>query len=116
MTASPDMAAGYDDALALNHIHALLASPDAPRDIAGILASAGRPPWPSRIITAAVEDDAHGMPIARIDTDGTPVFIQPNGPGLLIRVTPRDQVDADALETSAAGTVIRHPGPPRGRP
>ena len=109
MTASPEMAAGDNDTLTPNDIHALPASParpapdDALRHVAGILARTGRPPWPSRIITAAVEDDA------RIDANGTQAFIHPNGPGLLIR-------DAGAPEISIAGTVIRHPGPPWGQP
>lgn len=103
-------AAGYDDTQALNDIHALLANParpaphDALRDLASILARIGRASWPSGMITAVVGDDAHGMPVARIDADMTQVFIHPNGPGLLIHLAPRDQVDADAPEISVAGT------------
>ena len=118
MTASPGMAAGHDDTQALNDIHAMLTSPARPapggalRNIASILARPGRPPWPSRIIIAFAGDDAHGMPAARIDPDRTQVLIMPNGPGLLIHLTPRDQVDAEALKISLAGPVILQP--PRG--
>ena len=119
MTASRTTVTGYDDTQALNDIHARPTPPArpapaaAPRDIASILACPSRPPWPSRITAAA--DDAHGAP-AGIGADAARAFIHPNGPAILIRFTPRDQVCAEAPVISVAGTVTRQPRPPRARP
>jgi hypothetical protein len=121
MTASPGPAAGYGDTLALTDIHALRSSParpgpdDAPRDVATVLVRASRPPWPSRIITAAAGDDARGMPVARVDADRAQVFVSPNGPGPLVQLSPLGQAGAEAPEMTAAGTLLRQPEPPRGR-
>ena len=105
----------YDDTLALNDIHAVLTSPsltdavdDALHAIAEILARSGRSPYPSRIITATVEDGPHGIPVACIDSEGTIVTVgqDPNGPGIRIDITPRDPADEAALVIAVGDKVI----------
>jgi len=111
----------YSDTDALNDIHALLTSPTAPadalQDVAAILARAGRPLFPSRVITATVTGDPHGMPIARVEAEGTTIDVSQakNDSGLRIHIAPRDGAEEAALTISVAGTVIRHPrlGTPR---
>ena len=93
------------DTLALNDIHAILTTPappppaDALQDITAVLARTGRLLFPSRLITAATGPDPHGLPVARIDAEGTTITIGqvPNAPGLQITITPRDKADEDAL-------------------
>jgi hypothetical protein len=112
----------YSDTDALNDIHALLTSPAAPadvlQDVAAILARAGRPLFPSRVITATVADDPHGMPVARIEAEGTTIAISQakNDSGLCIHIAPRDAAEEAALTIAVAGTVIRHPRPGPRRP
>lgn len=105
----------YDDTLAMNDVHALLTSPSLTEDarnalqaIAEILARTGRSPYPSRIITATVEDSQHGMPVACIDSEGTIVTIgqDPGGPGIRIDITPRDPADEAALVIAVGDKVI----------
>jgi hypothetical protein len=112
-----DRATPYDDTLALNDIHAVLTSPsladsveDALQAIAEILARTGRSPYPSRIITATVEDGPHGIPVACIDSEGTIVTVgqDPNGPGIRIDVAPRDPADEAALVIAVGDKVIHH--------
>jgi hypothetical protein len=99
----------------MNDIHALLTSPSLAEGagntlqaIAEILARTGRSPYPSRIITATVDDDPHGMPVACIDAEGTAVTIgqDPGGPGIRIDVTPRDSDDETALVIAVGDKVI----------
>jgi hypothetical protein len=104
------------DTLALNDIHAVLTSPtltgspgDALQAIADILARTGRSPYPSRIITATVEDGPHGIPVACIDAEGTIVTVgqDPSGPGIRIDVSPRDPIDEASLVIAIGDKVIR---------
>jgi hypothetical protein len=111
-----DRAAQHDDTLAMNDIHAVLTSPSLADDGVGsalqaimeILARTGRSPYPSRIITATVEDGPHGIPVACIDAEGTIVTIgqDPAGPGIRIDVTPRDSDDEAALVIAIGGRLI----------
>jgi hypothetical protein len=107
----------YSDTGALNDIHALLTSPLAPADVladvAAILSRAGRPLVPPRVITATVADDPRGMPVARIEAEGTTICISQaqNDSGLSIHITPRNAADEAALTIAVAGTVIRRPRP-----
>lgn len=120
MTASLTTATGYDDTQAPNDIHARLTRParpapaGAPRDTASTLACPDRLWWPSRI-AAAIDDEAHGVQ-AGIGADAASAFIHPNGPAILIRVAPRDQLCAEAPVISVAGSVTRQPRPPTARP
>ena len=106
----------YNDTLALNDIHAVLTSPsltdaveEALQAITEILARTGRSPYPSRIITATVEDSPHGIPVACIDSEGTIVTVgqDPNGPGIRIDVVPRDPIDEAALVIAIGDKIIR---------
>jgi hypothetical protein len=107
-----------DDTLAMNDIHAVLTSPsltgdagDALQAIADILARTGRSPYPSRIITATVEDGPHGIPVACIDAEVTIVTVgqDPGGPGIRIDVAPRDPADEAALVIAVGDRVIHRP-------
>ena len=115
---STGRATPYDETLALNDIHAVLTSPglaegigEAVQAIAEILARTGRSPYPSRMITATVEDGPHGMPLASVDSEGTIVTVaqDPNGPGIRIDVTPRDPADEAALVIAVGDKVIHRP-------
>lgn len=107
----------YSDTDALNDIHALLTSPVAPdgvlQDLATILARTGRPLSPSRVITATVEDDPHGMPVARVEAEGTTICISQaqNDSGLRVHISPRDAAEEAYLTITLAGKTIRHPRP-----
>ena len=110
-----DEAATYDDTLALNDIHAVLTSPglagstgETLAAIAEILTRTGRSPYPSRVITATVEDGEHGIPVACIDAEGTTVTIgqNPAGPGIRTDVTPRDSDDEAALIIAIGDRLI----------
>jgi hypothetical protein len=110
----------YDDTLALNDIHAVLTSPsltdavdDALHAIAEILARTGRSPYPSRIITATVEDGPLGIPVACIDSEGTIVTVcqDPNGPGIRIDITPRDPADEAAVVIAVGDKVVHRANP-----
>ncbi len=111
---APCPSAGYGDTAALNDIHAVLTTPspltaeDALQAVAGFVARTGRPMFPSRVITAVMEDDPFGMPVARIDAEGTTILITPalNATGLLIHVTPRDQAEEDALVIDVNGKTV----------
>ena len=111
---------GYDDTLAMNDIHAVLTSPslteaagDALQAIAEILARTGRSPYPSRIITATVEDGPYGIPVACVESEGTVVTVgqDPNGPGIRIDATPRDADDKAALVIVVSDRVVNRAGP-----
>jgi hypothetical protein len=104
-----------DDTLALNDIHAVLTSPsltgspaDALQAVADIVARTGRSPYPSRIITATIEDGPHGIPVACIDAEATIVTVgpDPGGPGIRIDIAPRDPADEAALVIAVGDTVI----------
>ena len=111
-----DRAAQHDDTLAMNDIHAVLTSPSLADDGAGsalqaiaeILARTGRSPYPSRIITATVEDGPHGIPLACVDAEGTIVTVgqDPSGPGIRIDIAPRDPADEAALVIAVGDKVI----------
>jgi hypothetical protein len=110
----------YEDTLAMNDIHAVLTSPsltgaaeDALQAIAEILARTGRSPYPSRIITATVEDGPNGIPVACVDSEGTVVTVgpDPNGPGIRIDVSPRDPADEAALVIIVGDKVIHRARP-----
>ena len=111
-----DRAAQHDDTLAMNDIHAILTSPSLADDGAGsalqaiaeILARTGRSPYPSRVITASVEDGPCGIPVACVDAEGTIVTVgqDPNGPGIRIDVAPRDAADEAALVIAVGDKVI----------
>ena len=116
-----DRAAQHDDTLAMNDIHAVLTSPSLADDgadsaleaIAEILARTGRSPYPSRIITATVEDGPHGIPVACIDAEGTIVTVGPDpaGPGIRIDITPRDPADEAALVIAVGDRIIHRTRP-----
>jgi hypothetical protein len=115
----------YDDTLALNDIHAVLTSPtlaegagNALQAIAEILTRTGRSPYPSRIITATIEDGPHGVPAACIDAEGTIVTVgqDSGGPGIRIDVTPRDPADDAALVIAVGDRVIHRARPTGLRP
>jgi hypothetical protein len=111
-----DRAAQHDDTLAMNDIHAVLTSPSLADDgpdsalqaIAEILTRTGRSPYPSRIITATVEDGPHGIPLACVDAEGTIVTVgqDPSGPGIRIDIAPRDPADEAALVIAIGPKVI----------
>jgi hypothetical protein len=110
-----DLATRHSDTLALDDIHAVLTSPsltgspgEALQAIADILTRTGRSPYPSRIITATVEDGPHGIPVACIDAEGTIVTVgpDPSGPGIRIDVAPRDPADEASLVIVVGDTVI----------
>jgi hypothetical protein len=115
-----DRAAQHDDTLAMNDIHAVLTSPsltgdsgDALQAIADILARTGRSPYPSRIITATVEDGPHGIPLACVDAEGTIVTVSqdPAGPGIRIDIAPRDPADEAALVIAVSDRIIHRTRP-----
>jgi len=110
----------YNDTLALNDIHAVLTSPsltdaveEALQAITEILARTGRSPYPSRIITATVEDGPYGIPVACVESEGTVVTVgqDPNGPGIRIDATPRDADDKAALVIVVSDRVVNRAGP-----
>ena len=116
-----DRAAQHDDTLAMNDIHAILTSPSLADDGAGsalqaiaeILARTGRSPYPSRVITASVEDGPHSIPVACIDAEGTVVTVgqDPVGPGIRIDVAPRDPADEAALVIAVGDRIIHRSRP-----
>jgi len=108
-------ASRYDDTLALNDIHAVITSPtltdaamDALQAITQIVVRTGRNPYPSRIMSATVEDGPHGIPVACIDAEGTIITIgqDPAGPGIRIDVTPRDPADEAALVIAVSDRIV----------
>jgi hypothetical protein len=115
-----DPAASNGDTLALNDIHAVVTSPalagnagETLAAIAEILARTGRSPYPSRAIAATVEDGQHGVPVARIDAEGTIVTIGPDpaGPGIRIDITPGDPADEAALVIAIGDRLIHRARP-----
>jgi len=115
-----DPAASNGDTLALNDIHAVVTSPalagnagETLAAIAEILARTGRSPYPSRVITATVEDGPHGIPVAFTDAEGTIITIgqDPAGPGIRIDIAPRDPADEAALVIAVGDHVIHRPRP-----
>jgi hypothetical protein len=98
----PGLTARYGDTQAMNDIHALLtgvarlAGAEAAACVAEIVARTGRRLDPARLISAEVTSDRHGMPVARVDADGTVILVGQNlcGPGALVRVTTRNAAEA----------------------
>jgi hypothetical protein len=115
-----DRATRYDDTLALDDIHAVLTSPslkgasdEALQAVTDILVRTGRSPYPSRIITATVEDGPHGIPVACVESEGTVVTVgqDPSSPGIRIDVAPRDADDEAALVIVVGDRVIHRSRP-----
>jgi hypothetical protein len=109
----PGLAARYGDTQAMNDIHALLTgaalltADEAAACVAEIVARTGRCLDRARAVTAEVTGDRHGMPVARVDADGTVVLVgqDPDGPGALIQVTTRDPAEAAGLVITVDGLV-----------
>ena len=102
----------------MNDIHALLTGPggltagEVAASVAEIGARTRRPLARTRMITAEVTEDRHGMPAAQVNTDGTVVAVRQHGPGLLIQVTTRDAAEAAVLVVTVDGRIAgRSPGP-----
>lgn len=90
--ARPVATPGYTDTAALNDIRAILCrrggwDPDTLQDVAQILARSGRPVVPIRDIEAAVEQTPAGLPVARVNADGTTVEVyQDRSGGLVVEI------------------------------
>jgi hypothetical protein len=109
----PGMRGGYTDTAAMNDIHAVVtsragAATAALECIAEILVRSGRLIAPARHITATVDDDEHGLPIARIDGDGTYVTIGQDqaGPGLRIQIRTCNDDERAALVVELNGVIL----------
>lgn len=112
----PGLAARYGDAQAMNDIHALLtgATPLTADEVAAcvaeIVARTGRRLDRARTITAEVTRGRRGMPVARVDADGTVVLVgqDPDGSGVLLQVTTRAPAEAAGLVIAVDGRVVSH--------
>ena len=109
----PGMCGVYTDTAAMNDIHAVItsragAATAALECIAEILVRSGRLMAPARHITATVDDDEHGLPVARIDGDGTYVTMgqDPGGPGLRIQIRTFNDDERTALVIELDGVVL----------
>jgi len=117
-------AARYGDTQAVNDIHALLTTPagltadEVAAAVSDIIARTGRSLARARMILAEVAEDTYGMPVARVDADGTVTLVSqdPHGPGVLIRVTTSDAAEAAGLVITVDGRpVSRSPARARAR-
>jgi hypothetical protein len=110
----PGLRARYGDTQAMNDIHALLTGTvrltgdEAAACVTEIVARTGRRLDPARAVTAEVTSDRHGMPVARVDADGTVVLVgqDPDGPGALVQVTTRDPAEAAGLVITVDGRPV----------
>ena len=108
----PGMRGGYTGTAAMNDIHAVItsrvgAATAALECIAEIRIRSGRLMAPARHITATV-DDEHGLPVARIDGDGTYVTIGQDqaDPGLRTRIRTCNDGERAALIVELDGVVF----------
>jgi hypothetical protein len=107
-------AARYGDTQAVNDIHALLTAPggltseEVTAAVADIIARTGRSLARARMILAEVAEDTYGMPVARVDADGTVVLVSqdPDGPGVLIQVATGDAAEAAGLVITIDGRPV----------
>ena len=115
----PGRTAGYDEIQAVNDIHALLTAPGrlTPDEVAAavsdIIARTGRSLTRARMILAEVTENSHGMPVARVDAEGTVAVVSqdPDGPGVLIRVTTSDAAESAGLVITVDGRLVKHGDP-----
>jgi hypothetical protein len=103
----------YTDTAAMNNIHAMItsrtgAATAALECITEILARSGRLIVPARHIIATVDDDEHGLPVARIDGDGTYVTVHQGqaGPGLRIQIRTCNDDERAALVIELDGVIL----------
>lgn len=98
----PRAVATYTDTAALNDIHALLTATEpgqsALKDIALILARAGRPMTKARDIEVSTIETALGWPVALVDAGDTKVYVRqdPAGTGLLIETCTETDTEANS--------------------
>jgi hypothetical protein len=112
----PGLTASYGDTRAIGDIHAVLtgaaclSGDETAACVAEIIARTGRRLEPVREITAEVTWDGPGMPVARVDADGTVVLVSqdPGGPGGLIQVTTRNPAEAAGLVITVDGRPAVH--------
>jgi N-acetylglucosamine kinase-like BadF-type ATPase len=115
----PGLAARYGETQAVNDIHALLTAPgrltsdEIAAAVSEIIARTGRSLTRARMILAELIEDSHGMPVARVDADGTVAVVSqnPNGPGVLIQVTTGDAAESAGLVITVDGRPVKHGGP-----
>jgi hypothetical protein len=80
----------YDEAAALNDIHAICTAASADRDVLAeigeVLTRTGRPMVPARDITISATETAQGWPVACTQSGGISVFVrqEPAGTGLVV--------------------------------
>jgi hypothetical protein len=107
------LAARYGDAQAMNDIHALLTgttpltADEAAAYVTEIVARTGRRLDRARTTTAQVTPGRRGMPVARVDADGTVFLVgqDPDGSGVLLKVTTR--APAEARRTGHSPSSLR---------
>lgn len=103
---------GYDEAAALNDIHAICTTASTGRDVLAeigeVLTRTGRPMVPARDITISATETAQGWPVACTQSGGVSVFVrqEPAGPGLLVEVTTKTPGDAGDLTVSLDDLVL----------
>jgi hypothetical protein len=111
----------YDDAVALNDIHALLTTSSDERsmvgDIAAVVARSGRPMVRARDIEATTTQTRTGWPVTRVDAEDTTITVRqdPAGPGLLIEISTATAGERDQLTVTLNGRGLHDPRPPGGQ-
>jgi hypothetical protein len=103
---------GYDEAAALNDIHAICTAASSSRDVLAeigeVLARTGRPMIPARDITICATETAQGWPVACAQSGGISVFVrqEPAGPGLVVDITTKTLDDAGDLTVTLDDLVL----------
>ena len=103
---------GYDEAAALNDIHAICTAASTGRDVLAeigeVLTRTGRPMVPARDIEISATETAQGWPVACTQSGGISVFVrqEPAGPGLLVDVTTKTPGEAGDLTVTLDDLVL----------